>query len=83
MTLLAPSNSIPNLPLHTVTARNAPPHSRLGETKIFTNEEVNDDDLGEALQGDITDNPLDIYMRVSRWCLFECVRSVRTWAVDD
>lgn len=28
-------------------------------------EDMEDYELGEALRGDITDNPLDIYMRVS------------------
>lgn len=32
-------------------------------TQIFC-EEIDDDEVGEALRRDIIDNPLDIYMRV-------------------
>lgn len=35
-----------------------------GRGQIFGDDMEEDYELGEALRGDITDNPLDIYMRV-------------------
>lgn len=37
---------------------------RRGGGQIFGDDMEEDYELGEALRGDITDNPLDIYMRV-------------------